>query len=221
VPNSYLVRRAAGRPDLTGDARSGPWAAAEVARIEAFCWYRRGDRQGTEVRALYDEAALWLQFIAADRHIWAEPRELNGNVCLDSCVEFFASPDPAGRTDYFNFEANCCGALHLGWRPGRDGRRLIAADLARRIDVKASEPGDAKAESPDDDGWWLAARLGFDVLSALGGLDVGPRPDRPWRGNFYRCGGRTDPQFACWNPVPSPSPDFHRPDAFGHIRFAP
>lgn len=39
-------------------------------------------------------------------------------------------------------------------------------------------------------------------------------------GNFYKCGDKTaHPHFLSWNPIDIPSPDFHRPDFFGEIKF--
>jgi len=40
-----------------------------------------------------------------------------------------------------------------------------------------------------------------------------------WRANFYRCGGKTDTQYACWNPIGCEKPDFHRPEFFGDLTF--
>ena len=38
------------------------------------------------------------------------------------------------------------------------------------------------------------------------------------RGNFYKCGDKTaHPHFVSWNPVGTPSPDFHRPEFFGEL----
>jgi len=216
----YVIERSAAPVPLCGDPAAGPWASAKAAAIDEFPWYRSGDRQSTAVRALYDAEALYLQFLAADRHIFAKVTELNGPVCTDSCVELFATVAPPAGPDYFNFEANCCGTFHLGFGPRREDRRLVGADLAAGIEVATSTAAATRAERPDDDGWWLAARIPFGVLSELAGSEVRPRAGTVWRGNFYRCGGKTDPQFACWNPVATPSPDFHRPEFFATIRFA-
>jgi hypothetical protein len=215
----YVIQPAAGRVGLTGQVDDTPWARAGVARIDRFCWYKAGRQQLTEARVLYDGQGLYLQFIAQDAHIFSKTTELNGPVCTDSCVEFFATIAPAAGNDYFNFEVNCCGVIHLGFGPGREGRRLIGPDLAGGICVAASVPTLTKDESPDDDGWWLATAIPWDVLDRFAGKTVRPKAGTVWRGNFYRCGGKTDPQFACWSPVGTPGPDFHRPEFFGTLRF--
>ncbi len=215
---NYVIRKAVGAVPLVG-TKTGPWAAANELHVAEFPWFKGGSKQATTARMLYDDKALYLQFACEDKNIWSEARPLNGTVCVDSCVEFFASPAPAKGPHYFNFEANCCGQIHLGFGPGRGDRKLIDANLARGIRVATSVPGPSKDESPADSAWWLAAALPYDALSAFTGMTIRPDSGGTWRGNFYRCGGKNNQQFACWNPVGTPGPDFHRPEYFGEIRF--
>ncbi len=214
----YKVHRVSAKPPLTGDVAGTVWQNAEVAKISEFPWYKSGDRQGTEVRVLYDKKAIYLQFICEDKHISSAVTELNGLVCVDSCVEFFASPHP-GKLDYFNFEANCCGVVHFGYGPIPKVRNLITPELASKIQIATSINTPTKEESPDDNGWWLAVAIPFDVLREFTGLAEAPKAGTVWRGNFYRCGGKTDDQFACWSPVVYERPNFHAPDQFGELLF--
>ena len=42
-----------------------------------------------------------------------------------------------------------------------------------------------------------------------------------WRANVYKCGDLLPvPHFISWNPITTESPDFHRPEFFGQMRFA-
>jgi len=218
--NKYAIARASGAVDLDGRVDGTAWSRAAVMPIDLFPWHKAGLKQATSLRALYDDRALYLQFTCEDKHISSQVTELNGPVCSDSCVEFFATIEPDRRQDYFNFEANCCGHFHLGFGAGRDGRKLISPQGASRIEVATSVAGPTKSEAVDDDGWWLVAAIGFDVLGELAGAAVRPQSGTTWRANAYRCGGATDPQFACWNPVGTDGPDFHRPEFFGEARFA-
>lgn len=208
-----------GPPPICGDRGAGPWAAAQPLAIDQFPWYERGRQQPTTVRLLYDAECIYLQFLCEDAHISAEVRELNGSVCRDSCVEFFACTDPAA-SDYFNLEINCCGAMLMGFGAARTKRRPIPADQAAGVRIATSVPGPAKQESDNDDGWWVVAAVPFGVLSEFTGRTVRPTADDLWRANFYRCGGESDPQYACWNPIDLPHPDFHRPEFFGELLFA-
>jgi hypothetical protein len=203
---SYVIRRAAG---------PAPWRSADVAPIDQFPWHKGGVRQAADARVLYDGRAIYLQFICEDRHISAGVTETNGPVSLDSCVEFFASIQPQLRPDYFNIEVNCCGTRLMKWGKERHGRKLIDPEMARRIEVVTSVPGPTKDDSPSDNGWWAAIAIPWDLLSEFTGVNVHPQSGTRWRTNFYRCGGKTDPQYACWNLTE----DFHGPQFFGDAVF--
>ena len=216
----YTIRPATQTVPLVGDIAGTPWEAADVLMIDNWPWYEAGEKQPTEARLLYDSTAVYVQFQCTDKHIHSEATELNGDVYKDSCVEFFAAIAPDVGPEYINFEANCCGVFHLGFGAGRQGRKLIAFGLASQIDVASSEPRPMREELPEDSGWWLAARLPFDVLSGFSGRSVAPQSGDHWLANFYRCGGKTDDQYACWSPIDVPHPDFHRPECFGRLVFA-
>jgi len=214
----YAIKSVQQLVPLTGKVAGTVWAQAAAAQINNFLWYQSGLKQGTTVRMLYDIGNLYVQFRCQDRHSFAVTTDLNGPVWQDSCVELFVAPDPR-RSDYVNTEINCCGILLMGFGPLSPPRPKITPALAERVAVVSSLPGPTKEESPCDRTWWIAARIPFDVLSELLGLAVSAKPGQRWRGNFYRLGGKTDSQFACWAPIDADTPDFHRPEFFGELRF--
>ena len=214
-----MIRAVSSAPPLGGAVCGTPWERARPLRIACYPWHAGGVRPSTRVRLLYDDAGLYVQFRCPDSHSSARVTRLNGPVYRDSCVEFFANPHPRAGAEYFNLEINCCGVFHLGRGAGREGRRLIDPVLARRLRIVSSLPGPTKEESPADSLWWVAAALPFNLLSEFLATPLRPAPGDLWRANFYRCGGRTDPPYACWNGVRSPAPDFHRPESFGELRF--
>ncbi len=214
---SYLIRRAVEPVRLAADDLA--WNQADRLAIDEYPWYRAGSKEATDVALLYDDQAVYALFVCQDRHISAVETRPNGSVYLDSCVEFFAMPSPPREKGYFNFEANCCGTVHLGFGPGRQGRRLAGPAVHDQLCVATSIATATRAESPNDDGWWLAAALPFSALSQFAGFRVAPASGDLWRANFYRCGGKTDPQYACWNRIEWEKPDFHRPEFFGELKF--
>ena len=64
------------------------------------------------------------------------------------------------------------------------------------------------------------APRGFEFLREFTGRPVAPKAGTRWLANFFRCGGKTDCQFASWNNIVWKHPDFHRPEFFGELRFA-
>ena len=215
----YLVKRIAEPVPLSGEVEGTPWAQTPGVSVDLYPWYQSGDKQPTTARMLYDTTTLYLQFLCEDKHIFSETTELNGPVCRDSCVEFFAMPNQMRRQEYFNLEINACGTLLLGWGVKGD-RRRISQEMASRLTIVTSVPEPTKDESPDDNGWWVAAAVPFDLLSEFTERTIQPGSGGEWYVNFYRCGGRTDDQYACWWPIETPTPDFHRPEFFGQILFA-
>lgn len=216
-PRNYLVRKASQAPRLA--AADPTWSAAETLSIDVFPWHEAGAQQGTRVGLLYDETSLYVLFICEDAHIYSVETRPNGPVCNDSCVELFAQPNPDEDDGYFNFEANCCGTMHLGFGGAREARRLAEPAVFNQLCVTTSIPTPTRAESPSDDGWWLAAAIPFASIGEFAGKQVRPAGGTLWRANFYRCGGQTDGQYACWNPIDWAKPDYHRPEFFGTLTF--
>ncbi|MDY7011208.1 MAG: carbohydrate-binding family 9-like protein [Planctomycetota bacterium] len=216
-PKNYLVRRASGTVRLACDDPS--WDRADRLAIDEYPWYAGGLKQETTAAVLYDDEAIYLLYVCQDKHISAVETRSNGNVYLDSCVEFFMSFESEGGRKHLNFEVNCCGTIHMGFGAGRENRTLAPPEVLNAVKVQSSIPTPTKNESPTDDGWWLAAAIPFSAISEFVGRRIAPEPGETWRANFYRCGGKTDPQYAAWNPIDCPEPDFHRPEFFGTITF--
>ena len=61
--------------------------------------------------------------------------------------------------------------------------------------------------------WRVTVLIPFELV----GADPENLPEK-LRANFYKCGDKTaHPHFLSWNPVGTPSPDFHRPEFFGEL----
>lgn len=215
--NTATIRRATGSVPLDGTVEGSPWEQALALRIETFPWEDSGATQSTVVRPLYDDAALYLQYQVGDAHITCSTTELNGPVYEDSCVEFFAAPDP-DRPEYFNLELNACGTVLMRYGPDGGNRPKVTPANIDRLRIETPYETPEAAESAADDDWWAAVEIPFELLTDLAATTIAPRSGTEWTGNFYRCGGH-DPQFAVWNPIDVPEPDFHRPDQFGRLRF--
>ncbi len=221
---TYTIQKASGNVPLCSEVANTPWAQADALEIDNYPWYASGDKQPTHARLLYDDEALYAQFLCQDKHIFAQVTEINGMVCEDSCVEMFVMPEPERQQRYFNLEINCCGNFLLGWGAGREEICTAFIDpgiSTKHVTIATSVPGPTKAESPDDDGWWAAARIPYALVDEISGERIArPTNGTAWQMNCYRCGGKTDDQYACWNPIEWPHPDFHRPEQFGQLQFA-
>jgi len=199
---------------LGNDQPPIPWERIPTLEIDCYPWYEGGEKQRTTAQVAISSENLHVRFQCEDRHIYAEFTRPNDPVSRDSCVEFFFAPEPETSLWYFNLEISCVGNILFGWGYGRDTLTRAPVDVIGNIEVKHTIPGPTKEESPDDNGWEIEARVS---LSELQKVRPYPKPQRGtvWRGNFYRCGGKTDEQFASWMPIDLPTPEYHCPQFFG------
>ena len=167
-----------------------------------------------EFAIAHTEDAFLVHYRVEEQSVRAVAQHDNDSVWEDSCAEFFISP--AGDGLYYNVECNCAGTLLLGVGEGRNNRELAAPEITRQIDRWASlghTPFDTREGACR---WELALRIPYSVffrhnITSLDGLML--------RGNFYKCGDKLHvTHFLSWNPIGTPTPDFHCPPFFGELR---
>ncbi len=170
-------------------------------------------RPDTAFAIARSETHLCILFHVRGLDLRAKAMEDNGRVWEDSCCEFFVS-DPQDGT-YYNFEMNCVGTLLASKRKNREDCIHFNAEQMSRIIRHSTLP---KVETDQENGifaWSVAMCIPFRLI----GINPIFLPSA-LRGNFFKCGDRTGhPHFLSWNPVNTPSPDFHRPEFFGELTF--
>jgi hypothetical protein len=193
------------------------WQAIDSLSIDTYPCYESGNQQNTSVKLAANNDTLFIQIVAQDRYSFAKQTEFNHMlICEDSCVEFFFSPSGELGRSYVNLEVNCCGTLHLAYGAGREKRQFIRLEAASLIERKTSINSPVKLEQNSDNAWSVEITLPFAAIEKLTGDKVNLQR---WFGNFYRCGGRKDPQYAVWNNIDVAEPDYHRPEHFGELSF--
>ncbi|MDH7515545.1 MAG: carbohydrate-binding family 9-like protein [Bacteroidota bacterium] len=195
------------------------WETATSASIDRFPWYETGEKQTAHAKFLFNAYALFMEFVCKDKHISSRVIDLNARVDEDSSVGTFLCPQPDRSEEYFDIMINACGILRMGFGKDRFFRQLIDFDLAKDVKIHHSVPGILKDESPDDREWRIVAAVPFRVLSSLAQFEIRPVVGTRWTGNFCRCGGKTNRQYASWVPIDLPLPDFHCPTFFGDLIF--
>ncbi len=137
--------------------------------------------------------------------------EDNAHPWENSCCEFFVKVP--GSEDYMNFELVCNGSLLAARGPGRDDRVKLSPEKLARIIRKGSLEKKIYDEKDKEFEWSIFLRIPFDLILGEGsGL-----PDM-LQANFYKCANKSaHPHFLSWNPIKTPTPDFHRPEHFGTL----
>lgn len=140
----------------------------------------------------------------------------NDPVYKDSCVEFFVALDD--EDEYYNFEWNVTGTCLCSFGANRQNRKWISEDLISKIkysvNIKNNTGGDGKTVIQ----WELALIIPFETFSEHTITSL--RKRQCWA-NFYKCGDDLPvPHFVTWNNIETASPDFHRREFFGKVKFS-
>lgn len=182
--------------------------------IDCFPWYEKGLKQLTYAQLALTNSTLMIKVVAIDQHASGTRLDANTSVYLDSCFEFFLSPQSKKRTEYINFEINCIGTMYLAYNTP-EGDKCATLDQINEVSIKTSfDKGVVKQVSASDSEWTLEIEIPLSLIEDLYGE---PISEERWYGNFYRCGGDVDPQYAVWNPITWDVPSFHQPLQFGQL----
>lgn len=214
------VMRFENPPTIDANWDKPSWADAPAARIGNFMGEKPEHFPIVEAKLGYDDSALYAVFRVEDRYVRAVAENHQGNVCRDSCVEFFFTPATDGPEGYFNLEMNCGGTMLFHFqKQGRDGRIVFPESDLSEILVAHSMPKIVEPEIEDSVTWTVEYRIPADLLEKYYPV-ARPAPGVSWRGNLYKCGDKTShPHWLTWSPVDYPRPNFHVPDCFGELRF--
>ena len=195
----YIAKKVAS-PLTIEDER---WEKAEVADLSEY-WEGVWPKQyNTVAKLLHSEEGLYLKMETDEWPIKAHETEENGVVCLDSCMEFFFTPNTKDK-EYINFEVNVLSFPQCGLgveRFGRSHPKVSEENVTIQTSVKFGE------------GWSL-----FMFISAEFLRKYFSSFDKEMLGNFYKCGNETVIRhYSVWNMIETEVPDYHRPEYFGKI----
>ena len=191
-------------------------ADLELGRIDLAPW--GGEyRPEAMYKIGYSDRGLQVYLRCYEVDPVADVLERNGNVCRDSCMEFFFSPSADLSNGYFNFElnANPTLLLHYGLtaRVGRCCVEWPIEDFDITVTKKFDDFGRRYWQLSFTAPWAMMAKYipGFEPLKAGDII----------RANLYKCGStRQTSHYLTAFPFDTekvPRPDFHVPDQFGQM----
>ncbi len=178
------------------------WDAANVLELDCSPWEAVPRLYDTQARLVYTDEAIYIKMSTNETQLRAVNTQRDSDVCEDSCMEFFLSPNE-NDPRYLNFEINPIGAMLLFIGRGRD--------MWQSVDV-SEEIFDIKTVITNK-GWSVCYKIPFSFLNSLFGT-VTPT----MRANFYKCGEKTvKSHYGCWNPILMEEMEFHCPQYFGKL----
>jgi len=206
LPTAYALRLKEGVGPEGFPAAAG-WERAPAIRFERDWRGEQADPQrATEVRLLWNDEALFLRFLARYRelHIFPDARAdgWRDELWLRDVAEAFLQPDTSDPRVYKELEVSPNG-FWIDLSISRGEKEEMRSGLQRRV------VQDAVART------WMA-ELAVPMRNLTPVFD----PERSWRVNFFRVEGKLEPRFySAWSPTMTPVPNFHVPEAFGHLEF--
>jgi alpha-galactosidase len=211
VPEAGIItaKRLLGRADAQGFPEAAEWKAATAIRFDHDWQGKNSDPQrATEARVLWTPEFLYVNFFAHFRTITvfpdAEPNGRRDQLWDRDVSEVFLQPNGSHPRRYKEFEVSPNGLwIDLDIAPGE--KHDLQSGLQRRVHL-------------DEQKKVWRAELALPMRSLTADFD----PAIPWRVNFFRVEGSSEPRFyAAWRPTGTPAPNFHIPEAFGKLVFAP
>jgi hypothetical protein len=206
LPTAYALwlKESVGTEEFPGAAW---WERTPAIRFERdWRGEQAGPQRGTEVRLLWNAQTLFLRFLARYRelHVFSDARAdgWRDELWERDVAEAFLQPGANDARVYKELEVSPNGFwIDLNIAHGQ--KEEMRSGLRRRV------MHDAEAQT------WTA-ELAVPMQSLTPAFD----PKRSWRANFFRVEGKVEPRFySAWSPTLTSVPNFHVPEAFGHLEF--
>jgi len=190
------------------------WSGIARANVDSYVWGGAERAYPTYGQLVYaktgdEKTGLYVHLFCEEKNPVSKERQLDGMVCMDSCMEFFFGMYEAGKESlhYLNIESNSLGVTFMSFGEGRHGRVFLDALGIERFPVSVHI---------GENGWEVFVFVPEESLKKVFGLSE-INENTVMRGNFYKCDENANAPFGSWAPVTAPAPDFHRPECFGQI----
>ena len=190
------------------------WSNIERANVDSYVWGGAERAYKTYGQLVYaktgdEKTGLYIHLFCEEKNPVSKEKQLDGMVCMDSCMEFFFGMRNADddSINYLNLECNSIGVTFISFGEERHGRVFLDSLGVERFPVSVNV---------GDDGWdvfWFVPESDLKKIFGLSEINE----NTVMRGNFYKCDENANAPFGSWSPIVAPKPDFHRPEYFGNI----
>ena len=195
----YIAKKVSSAMKIDDDR----WNSVELAKIDHVWEEFAPTPYVSSARMVHSDEGITVLLTSTEWPLVVKTFEHNGTVCTNSCLEFFFIPN-MDDPEYINMEMNPAAIALVAKGPDRGNRP--------RLNIRG-ENVKIQAMTEGEQGWRVMAFISYEFL-----LKHYSHCDKTMRANFYKCGNDTViPHFSSWNTVPTPKPDYHRPEFFGKI----
>jgi len=179
---------------------------AEVCEYPWACEYR----PETYAQLAWNEDGLFVYMRAYEPNPRMEECADNGDIYMDSCLEFFINPCP-DEVVFCNFEVNPRGFMYLASGPEA---------LEDRTLEDRGEFGGFDLTARVSDAYWDVCYCVPNAYFKKFNPHFALKENDTLQANFYKCGdGTPKPHYGCWSPITSgeETPNFYHVCDFGEI----
>ena len=179
------------------------WDKVPAAELSEGWWDIFPVRYPTVARLVHCDEGLVLRMETAEWPITVKTMRQNCEVCLDSCMEFFVTPNTRDK-DYMNIEVSAA-AVPLCYVGNPDEKRRALSPVEEGVEFRTLIEFKR--------GWMLYVFIPYSFLRKYFSVT-----DKEMRANFCKCGDKTVwEHYAVWNKIETPQPVYHLPEYFGKI----
>lgn len=179
------------------------------AEVEQYPW-NCAFRPRVYAQAAWNEEGIFIYMRAYEKDPRMTEEKDNGDIYMDSCLEFFVNPCPE-EVFFCNFEVNPKGVMYLASGPE-------ALDDRTTEDRTAFDNFDLTA-SVKEEYWDVCYRVPTAYFKKFN-PNFALAAEKILQANFYKCGDGTPvPHYGCWSPITSgeETPNFYHVSDFGEI----
>ncbi len=211
----YSVHHAKSPIKIDGKIDDSEWAPSQPFDL-IFPWTAQtGEKQRTQVRALWDERYLYVSYRIEDRDITAQVRQHDEFVYRDDTVEIFINVKPDQQRAYYCLEMNALGTI-MDY-VCIDGRYYMRQFDFKGVKVGIQIHGTLNLRGDQDRGWDVELAIPWSNFAEMSGP---PKVGTTFTANFNRWDG-TEPnrRLSVWADSGLDWPHPHVPERFGRLIF--
>ena len=216
APTLILPLRDGGVRNACRDANAVLWQAAAIVPGLELAETGAPAARETHLHVLADCEGLGARFDCTDPHVWNNYEADQEPLYNAEVVEIFLDPHP-GDLEYGEFQLSPNNHRFAVWVRNSGGPGWIP-EVTGKLDCGALTTSVARTEY----GWQGLLFVPWSLLLKT----APPEPGDVWRANFYRIdrlngadGPGAEDEFSCWVPTRTRPAYFHRPRAFGVLKF--
>jgi hypothetical protein len=169
---------------------------------------------------MYDDKNLYVAFKVTDKYVKSTFKERDEHLWEQDAVEIMLDPDGDGK-NYFEIEASPNGIVFDTYYDSRrEPKPFGHVDWDSQAEVKATVQGTPNDDKPDKS-YIVEMAIPWNAFKAISPTPaLPPAVNSSWRANFFVMDEQKRGKRAAGWSAPIVS-DFHVPDRFGTIKFAP